>query len=83
LSAQYHDVEVTKAVHASFLKLREEKTRLGNALISTYLKLGFPREAILVFVSLSSPTVVSYTALISGFSRLNLEIEALKVFFRM
>jgi len=83
LSAQYYDVEVTKAVHASFLKLREEKTRLGNALISTYLKLGFPREAFLVFVSLSSPTVVSYTALISGFSRLNLEIEALKVFFRM
>ncbi|KAL1201516.1 Pentatricopeptide repeat-containing protein [Cardamine amara subsp. amara] len=83
LSAQYHDVEVTKAVHAAFLKLSEEKTNLGNAIISTYLKLGFPRDAFLVFVSLSSPTVVSYTALISGFSRLNLEIEALKVFFRM
>uniref|UniRef100_A0A1J3C8P4 Pentatricopeptide repeat-containing protein n=1 Tax=Noccaea caerulescens TaxID=107243 RepID=A0A1J3C8P4_NOCCA len=83
LSAQYHDVEVTKAVHASFLKLREEKTNLGNALISTYLKLGYPRDAFLVFVSLSSPTVVSYTALISGFARLNLEIKALKVFFRM
>ncbi|XP_010423659.1 PREDICTED: pentatricopeptide repeat-containing protein At5g03800 [Camelina sativa] len=83
LSAQYDDVEVTRAVHASFLKLRVEKTRLGNALISTYLKLGFPREAFLVFVSMTSPTVVSYTALISGFSRLNLEIEALKVFFRM
>ncbi|CAA7033995.1 unnamed protein product [Microthlaspi erraticum] len=83
LSAQYHDVEVTKAVHASFLKLREEKTNLGNALISTYLKLGLPRDAFLVFVSLSSPTVVSYTALISGFARLNLEIKALKVFFRM
>ncbi|CAH8330296.1 unnamed protein product [Eruca vesicaria subsp. sativa] len=83
LSSQYDDVEVTKAVHASFLKLSEEKTKLGNALISTYLKLGFPRDAFLVFVSLSSPTVVSYTALISGFARLNLEIKALKVFFKM
>ncbi|CAN8297919.1 unnamed protein product [Cochlearia groenlandica] len=83
LSAQYHDVEVTKAVHTSFLKLRDEKTKLGNALISTYLKLGFPRDAFLVFVSLSSPTVVSYTALISGFSRLNLDIKAFKVFFTM
>lgn len=83
LSSQYHDVEVTKAVHASFLKLGEEKTKLGNALISTYLKLGFPREAFLVFASLSSPTVVSYTALISGFARLNLGTKALKVFFRM
>ncbi|ESQ40292.1 hypothetical protein EUTSA_v10012634mg [Eutrema salsugineum] len=83
LSTQYHDAEVTKAVHASFLKLREENINLGNALISTYLKLGFPRDAFLVFVSLSSPTVVSYTALISGFARLNLEIKALKLFFRM
>lgn len=83
LSSQYHDVEVTKAVHASFLKLGEEKTKLGNALISTYLKLGYPREAFLVFASLSSPTVVSYTALISGFARLDLETKALKVFFRM
>ncbi|ESQ43682.1 hypothetical protein EUTSA_v10015790mg [Eutrema salsugineum] len=83
LSAQYHDVEVTKAVHASFLKLREETIDLGNSLISAYLKLGFPRDAFLVFVSLSSPTVVSYTALISGFARLNLEIKALKLFFRM
>ncbi|KAG2279231.1 hypothetical protein Bca4012_047386 [Brassica carinata] len=83
LSSQHHDVEVTRAVHASFLKLREEKAKLGNALISTYLKLGLPREALLVFASLSSPSVVSYTALISGFARLNLEIKALKVFFKM
>ncbi|KFK24838.1 hypothetical protein AALP_AA8G031300 [Arabis alpina] len=83
LSSQYHDINLTKAVHASYLKLREEKTNLGNAFIDTYLKLGYPREASRVFASLSSPNVVSYTSLISGFKRLNLEIKALKVFFMM
>ncbi|XP_010543483.1 PREDICTED: pentatricopeptide repeat-containing protein At5g03800 [Tarenaya hassleriana] len=83
LSVQYHDPELAKAVHGSFLKLQEENTRLGNALISAYLKLGFLRDAFLVFTSLSSPSVVSYTSLISGFARLNREIEAFKLFFGM
>ncbi|KAM6593016.1 hypothetical protein CsatA_000719 [Cannabis sativa] len=82
LSVRSGDVELAKAVHASFLKF-EEDSYLGNALISAYIKLGLVPEAYKVFMGLSCPDVVSYTALVSGFSKSGREDEAVKLFFRM
>ncbi|KAG6637979.1 pentatricopeptide repeat-containing protein At5g03800 [Carya illinoinensis] len=82
LSSRYGDAQLTKAVHACILKL-EEHTRLANALIAAYLKLGLLSDAYGVFLGLSCPNVVSYTALISGFSKSNRGDEAVELFFRM
>ncbi|KAI9117810.1 hypothetical protein K1719_011225 [Acacia pycnantha] len=82
LSARHSDIELARAVHASVVKL-EEDTCLGNALIVAYLKLGLFSDAYNVFLDLSSPDVVSYTALISGFSKSNREDTALELFLRM
>ncbi|KAJ7976027.1 Pentatricopeptide repeat-containing protein [Quillaja saponaria] len=82
LSARFGDTELAKAVHASILKL-DEDTYLGNALIAAYVKLGLCSDAYGVFLGLSCPNVVSYTALISGLSKSNREDEALNLFFRM
>ncbi|KAF3441753.1 hypothetical protein FNV43_RR15668 [Rhamnella rubrinervis] len=82
LSGRCGDVELAKAVHSSILKFPED-TYMGNALITAYLKLGLVEEACKVFRSLSCPNVVSFTALISGFSKSNREAEAIELFFRM
>lgn len=82
LSTRYGDPDLARAVHARFLKL-EEDIYLGNALIAAYLKLGLVRDADKVFSGLSCPNVVSYTALISGFSKSNREDEAVELFFAM
>ncbi|XP_047334058.1 pentatricopeptide repeat-containing protein At5g03800 [Impatiens glandulifera] len=82
LSVRHRDIKLTKVVHSSILKLQED-TYLCNALISAYLKFGLINHAFKVFYMLSSPDVVSYTTLISGFAKCNREIEALKLFFRM
>lgn len=82
LSTRYGDPDLARAVHARFLKL-EEDIYLGNALIAAYLKLGLVRDADKVFSGLSCPNVVSYTALISGFSKSNREDDAVELFFAM
>ncbi|KAL2514298.1 Pentatricopeptide repeat-containing protein [Forsythia ovata] len=82
LSVHYTDVQFNKAVHASILKI-EEDTYLFNALITSYLKLGHINYAQKVFRALSSPDVVSYTAMISGLAKLNRENEAVRLFFEM
>ncbi|XP_031103349.1 pentatricopeptide repeat-containing protein At5g03800 [Ipomoea triloba] len=82
LSVRSGDVELTRVVHAMVLKL-EEDTRLSNALISAYLKLGLVDYALAVFDCLSSPDIKSYTAIISGFAKINREIEAVELFFEM
>ncbi|XP_050263550.1 pentatricopeptide repeat-containing protein At5g03800-like [Quercus robur] len=82
LSARYSDAQLVNAVHACILKLQEH-THLSNALISAYLKLGLLSQAYNVFLGLSCPNIVSYTELISGFSKSNREHEAVELFFRM
>ncbi|KAB1221221.1 hypothetical protein CJ030_MR2G020381 [Morella rubra] len=82
LSTCFGHVQLARAVHACILKL-EEHTRLGNALIAAYLKLGLVSDAYSVFVGLPCPNVVSYTALISGFSKSNRVDESVELFFRM
>ncbi|KAF2289807.1 hypothetical protein GH714_038710 [Hevea brasiliensis] len=82
LSVKYADVHLARAVHAWVLKL-EEDTHLGNAVLVAYLKLGRLLDAYGVFRGLSSPDVVSYTALISSFAKVNRGREAIELFFRM
>ncbi|KAG7034530.1 Pentatricopeptide repeat-containing protein, partial [Cucurbita argyrosperma subsp. argyrosperma] len=82
LSTRYGDADLARAVHACFLKL-EEDVYLGNALIAAYLRLGLVRDADKVFSGLSCPNVVSYSAMISGFSKSNREDEAVELFFAM
>ncbi|RAL51674.1 hypothetical protein DM860_010392 [Cuscuta australis] len=82
LAVRRGDVEVTRVVHGAVLKL-EEDTRLSNALISAYLKLGFVNHAHNVFGSIPDPDVKSYTAMISGFAKSNLETEAMELFSEM
>ncbi|XP_038882686.1 pentatricopeptide repeat-containing protein At5g03800 [Benincasa hispida] len=82
LSTRYRDPDLARTVHARFLKL-EEDIYLGNALIAAYLTLGLVRDADKVFSGLSCPNVVSYTTLISGFSKSNREDEAVELFFAM
>ncbi|KZV28456.1 pentatricopeptide repeat-containing protein [Dorcoceras hygrometricum] len=82
LSVQYSDVQLSKAVHASVLKI-EENTRMFNPLITSYFELGHVDCAQKVFNSLSSPDIVSYTAMISGMARCSRESEAVGIFFEM
>ncbi|KAL3536183.1 hypothetical protein ACH5RR_004644 [Cinchona calisaya] len=82
LSVRYGDIELAKTVHASILKL-EEGTYLSNALIVAYIKLGRIDLAHKVFKAISSPDVVSYTAMISGFAKANRENEAIELFLEM
>ncbi|KAG5253250.1 hypothetical protein OIU76_020933 [Salix suchowensis] len=82
LSVKYTDIGLARALHASILKL-EEDTHLGNAVIAAYIKLGLVIDAYRVFMGMSTPDVVSYSAIISSFSKLNREAEAIQLFFRM
>lgn len=82
LSVKYTDIDLARALHASILKLGED-THLGNAVIAAYIKLGLVVDAYGVFMGMSTPDVVSYSALISSFSKLNRETEAIQLFFRM
>nr|GLL43972.1 putative pentatricopeptide repeat-containing protein At5g13230, mitochondrial [Ipomoea trifida] len=56
---------------------------VGNALIDMYAKCGNVKDARLVFDTLSLRDVVSWNAMVSGYSMHGLGSEALKVFERM
>ncbi|KAK7337161.1 hypothetical protein VNO77_17722 [Canavalia gladiata] len=83
VSSRYGHTNLAKAVHASLLKLEQEDIHLSTVLISTYLKLGLLSHAHRLFLSLSSPNVVSYSALISALSKSRRERQALHLFSRM
>ncbi|KAL2937679.1 hypothetical protein RDABS01_021128 [Bienertia sinuspersici] len=82
LSVRYGDVELARAVHSLILKL-DEDNYMFNSLITAYLKLGLLPDAYNVFTGISSPDVVSYTAIISGFAKSNYEFEAIGMFMKM
>ncbi|KAF3620944.1 hypothetical protein FXO38_32062 [Capsicum annuum] len=66
VSVRCGDVEPSKIVHCSILKLEEEDVYLKNGLIGANVKLGYLNLAEKVFDSLWSPDVVSYTAMIAS-----------------
>ncbi|KAK6804857.1 hypothetical protein RDI58_002641 [Solanum bulbocastanum] len=83
ISVRCGDVELTKIIHSSLVKFEEEDGYLKNALIAAYIKLGCLNLAERVFDSLTSPDVVSYTAIISAFAKSNREREAFELFLEM
>ncbi|KNA18588.1 hypothetical protein SOVF_069030 [Spinacia oleracea] len=82
LSARYADVELARAVHCLIVKLDEDNYLL-NSLITAYLKLGLLNDAYNVFMGISNPDVVSYTAIISGFAKSGYELDAIGLFMKM
>uniref|UniRef100_A0A7C9E0B5 DYW domain-containing protein n=1 Tax=Opuntia streptacantha TaxID=393608 RepID=A0A7C9E0B5_OPUST len=82
LSVRYGDDELARAVHCLIWKL-EEDNYLSNSLITAYLNLGLLSDAYNVFAGISSPDVVSYNALISGFAKSGYEVQAIRLFMRM
>ncbi|PHU09903.1 Pentatricopeptide repeat-containing protein [Capsicum chinense] len=83
VSVRCGDVELTKIIHCSILKLEEQDVYLKNGLIGAYVKLGYLNLAEKVFDSLWCPDVVSYTAIISAFAKSNRETEAFELFLEM
>ncbi|KAG9160478.1 hypothetical protein Leryth_008868 [Lithospermum erythrorhizon] len=82
ISVKYNDIQLTKAIHSSIIKIKDD-VYLYNALIIAYLRLGEFSYARKVFYAIVSPDVVSYTALISGFVKVNCENEAIGLFLEM
>ncbi|KAL0291330.1 UNVERIFIED_CONTAM: Pentatricopeptide repeat-containing protein [Sesamum calycinum] len=82
LSCDYIDIQLSKAVHASILKVQHD-IRLFNSLITSYIGLGYLSYAENVFSSILSPDVVSYTAMLSGLAKLGREDEAVGLFLEM
>ncbi|XP_057438200.1 pentatricopeptide repeat-containing protein At5g03800 isoform X2 [Lotus japonicus] len=81
LSTRLRRPDLTKAIHATLLKLPHQQHQ--HLLFSTYLNLGLLSYAHRIFLSLSSPTVISYSALISAFSKSHREHQAFHLFLHM
>ncbi|XP_065847859.1 pentatricopeptide repeat-containing protein At4g18520, chloroplastic [Euphorbia lathyris] len=74
-------VKDVKRIHAVVLKcLRTPVTYVDNNLISAYLKSGLLVEARKVFDGMPKRNVVSWTAMIHGYSISGLDDEALRLF---
>lgn len=74
-------VREVRTVHAVVLKCLENSvTYVNNNLISAYIRLGKLAEARKVFDKMPERNVVSWTAVVHGFSRYGCEDEALRLF---
>ncbi|KAK1359185.1 hypothetical protein POM88_043659 [Heracleum sosnowskyi] len=72
------------AVHALLVKLElKGDTRLWNALLVAFLKLGFNDYAYKVFDCMCCPDVVSFTSLVSSFAKSGWEDKAVEIFVDM
>lgn len=73
-----------KLIHSSVNKtLALSNVFVGSALINMYAKCGYVSEAIQVFDSMPQRNLVSWKAMIVGYSRNGLCGEALKLMYRM
>jgi len=73
----------TKIVHANIIKTGAEDVFVGSALVDAYAKSQNVEDARRVFDSLSDRNVVSWGAIITGYTQSGLEGEALKLFCKM
>ncbi|KAJ6809280.1 pentatricopeptide repeat-containing protein, chloroplastic [Iris pallida] len=82
--AELGDLEEGRKVHRLLLSIGlESNVSVMNALITMYSKCKRPDLAAEVFDSLQSKTVVTWNAMISGFSQNGRADEALKSFYEM
>ncbi|XP_021274758.1 putative pentatricopeptide repeat-containing protein At5g08490 [Herrania umbratica] len=85
LYARLGDIDGGNVVHSYVIKSGlDAHTLVGNALISMYAKCGLVKEdAYAVFCSISDKDVVSWNAIIAGFSENNLMDDAFRLFRKM
>lgn len=78
------DIELGRQLHASVIK-SEFGTHLiaQNALIAMYTKFGCVTDASDVFSRIKTKDLISWSSMISGFSQLGYELEALYYFKQM
>ncbi|TKY58965.1 Pentatricopeptide repeat-containing protein [Spatholobus suberectus] len=75
------NVEEAGRLHAIFLKcFRHSVTYVDNNLICSYLRLGKLAQARRVFDGMSRKNTVTWTAIIDGYLKFNLDDEAFKLF---
>lgn len=73
-----------KQIHGFVIKYRyEQYLPIGNAMIDMYSKCGCMSDACLCFRNMPIKNVVSWTALISGYGKQGLGLEALQAFEAM
>lgn len=76
-----YDVEEVGKVHAIVLKcFRDSVTYVDNNLICSYLRLGKLAQARRVFDGMQRRDTVTWTAIIDGYLKFNLDDEAFKLF---
>ncbi|MED6207492.1 hypothetical protein PIB30_036361 [Stylosanthes scabra] len=76
-----YDMEEVGRIHAIILKCyRDSATYVDNNLICSYLRLGNLTWARRVFDKMSRRDTVTWTAIIDGYLKYNLDDEALKLF---
>ncbi|EOY16117.1 Pentatricopeptide repeat (PPR) superfamily protein, putative [Theobroma cacao] len=76
-----YNVRQARRVHAVVLKrLKNPGTYVENNLISVYSRFGKLMEARKVFDKMAERNVVSWTAMINGYSKLGFDDEALRLF---
>lgn len=76
-----NNLRQVRKVHAVVLKhLRNPVTYVENNLISSYLRVGKLMGARKVFDKMAERNVVSWTAMINGYSKLGFDVEALRLF---
>lgn len=80
--ARFRNIHGGKSVHAFVIKSGlETQTLVGNALVSMYAKCGLVhKDAYSVFGSIEDKDVVSWNAIISGFSENKFTTNALRLF---
>ncbi|KAK1555922.1 hypothetical protein Q3G72_033356 [Acer saccharum] len=75
------NVKQVKRIHAVILKcLGSSVTYVDNNLISVFVKFGKLKEARKVFDKMIERNVVSWTAMVNGYSRFGLDDEAFRLF---
>ncbi|XP_057950217.1 putative pentatricopeptide repeat-containing protein At5g08490 [Malania oleifera] len=83
--ARLGELDAGKSVHSYAIKSGlESQTLVGNALVSLYAKCGLVRtDACAAFQTIDSKDIVSWNAMIAGFSENNYMTNALELFHLM
>ena len=77
-------LECGKEIHAHIISARvQSQVRVGTALVNMYAKCGSIRDARLVFDEMGKRDVISWTAMIEGYSQHGHYEEAFEVFQQM
>ncbi|KAK8918556.1 Pentatricopeptide repeat-containing protein [Platanthera zijinensis] len=83
-SAQLHDLALGRSIHALGIKLgAEDSNVVMNAVVDMYTKCCVVNEAEYVFQRMPHKDIVTWNAMMAGYSQNNLGSEALSLFNKM